>query len=248
MQSVLRQFSSRPRVVLWICLAAIAAVSFASLAAMPGEEGGWLRSGLRALCRPGGPDGHAAPLFAMWAAMVLAMMLPQAAPMLAVYLDIAEAARAKSIPVVSPLVLAGGYAAVWLAFAGVAALIQSLIGPVTDRSLAAALFIAAGLYQFTSFKHACLTKCRRPLPYFLSHWTEQWRGVFHMGVGQGINCLGCCWAMMLLAFLRGAMNPAWMPLIGGAMILKKVRREPKALMSGLGAGLAGAGMLMLVMS
>jgi predicted metal-binding membrane protein len=117
---------------------------------------------------------------------------------------------------------------------------------VTERSLAGALFIAAGLYQFTPLKHACLTKCRAPMPYFLSHWTERASGVFRMGVEQGLACLGCCWAVMLLAFIAGTMNLAWMTLVGVLMILEKTLPAPRPLVSGLGAGLAGAGIAMLV--
>ena len=109
MHLVLRQFSSRPRAILWVSLAAIVAISFVSLTAMPSDGQGFLRDGLAALCLAGRSGSGLAASFSMWAFMVLAMMLPQAAPMLAAYLDIAEAARAKSIPVISPFVLAGGY-------------------------------------------------------------------------------------------------------------------------------------------
>src|SRR5205823_6648472 len=104
----------------------------------------------------------------------------------------------------------------------------------------------AGVYQFTPLKHACLTKCRQPMPYFLSHWTERVSGVFGMGVELGLNCLGCCWAMMLLALVAGMMNPVWMALIGGLMILEKTLPQPRAIIAGLGAGLAAAGVAMLI--
>jgi predicted metal-binding membrane protein len=182
----------------------------------------------------------------MWAVMVMAMMLPQAAPMLAAYLDIAEAARAKSIAVASPFVLAGGYGAVWLAFSAIAASIEIFAGPVGDHLIAGLFFIAAGVYQFMPLKHACLTKCRQPMPYFLSRWTDTRIGAFGMGLELGLNCLGCCWAMMLLALVAGMMNPVWMALIGGLMILEKILPQPRAIIAGLGAGLAGAGVAMLI--
>jgi predicted metal-binding membrane protein len=249
MQSILRQVSSRPRIALWACLVAITTLSAISLLMISRQNEPWWSLGLlRALCSPGiaaGEDRLASSI-AMWSAMVLAMMLPQAAPMLLTYLDIAEAARVKSIAVVSAFVLAGGYVTVWLIFAGAAALLQDLAGTVSDRSLAGALFIAAGTYQFTPLKHACLTKCRHPMPYFLARWTESGLGVFRMGVEQGLVCLGCCWAIMLLAFIAGAMNLAWMALIGAVMILEKVLSDPRALTMGLGSGFVVAGLLMLM--
>jgi predicted metal-binding membrane protein len=248
MQPVLRQISSRPRLALWACLVLLVALSFLSLAALSRGEGAWLPDSLRALCTPGlaAADARFCARFAMWAAMVLVMMLPSAAPMLSTYLDIAEAARTKAIAVASPFMLAGGYVAVWLAFAATAALAQALAGPVTDRRLAGLFFVIAGLYQFTSLKHACLAKCRHPMPYFLAHWTEHPAGVFRMGLEQGLNCLGCCWAIMLLAFIAGTMNIVWMALVGGAMILEKVMPDPRILIAGLGAGLTAAGFVMLI--
>jgi predicted metal-binding membrane protein len=247
MQHVLRQLSNRPRIALWACLALLLGLSFVSLLAMSrGQES--FADGLRALCTPGNAAAGSrfAAGFAMWAAMVLAMMLPSAMPMLSTYLDIAEAARDKRIAVASPVLLAGGYVLVWLAFAAAAAGVQAVAGPVTDGRVAGLFFLLAGLYQFTSLKHACLSKCRHPMPYFLAHWTERPAGVLRMGVEQGLNCLGCCWAVMLLAFIAGTMNIAWMALIGAAMILEKVMADPRMIVTGLGAGLSGAGLIMLI--
>jgi predicted metal-binding membrane protein len=249
MDNVLRQFSSRPRIVLWASLAVLVGMSFVSLAASLLQEGSWLSGFLYSLCTPAAPGGLATGM-AMWSAMVLAMMLPSAVPMLSAYLDISEAARAKSIPVAPPLLLAGGYLVVWLIFAAAAALLQSLAGPaiagMASGRGAGLLFIIAGLYQFTPLKHACLRQCRQPMPYFLANWTEAPLGVFRMGLEQGLLCLGCCWAMMVLAFAAGGMNLAWMAAIGIVMILEKVIPESKALVSGLGAGLAGAGLVLVI--
>jgi predicted metal-binding membrane protein len=247
MQSILRQISSRPRIALWACLIVIVTLSVSSLLMISRRDEPWSVGLLRALCYAGTPSGEDRLVFsfAMWSGMVLAMMLPQAAPMLSTYLDIAEAARTKSIAVVSAFVLAGGYAVVWLIFAGTAALVQDLAGPASDRALAGAFFIAAGAYQFTPLKHACLTKCRHPMPYFLARWTESPIGVFRMGAEQGLACLGCCWAIMLLAFVAGAMNLTWMALIGAVMILEKILSDPRGLTIGLGVGFIAAGLLML---
>src|SRR5262249_723060 len=175
------------------------------------------------LCRPAGAVTGAIDfvlLFLMWGAMVLAMMLPTAGPMIITYAEIAETAARKREPIVSPFVLAAGYISVWLGFAFEAAGTQAafarvlLVVPAASTLLTGAIFLLAGLYQFTALKHACLNKCQHPLPFFFANWTTRTRGVFRLGVRQGLYCLGCCWAMMLLMFAVGAMNIIWMAVLG----------------------------------
>jgi len=84
------------------------------------------------------------------------------------------------------------------------------------------IFLLAGLYQFTPLKHACLNRCQHPLPFFFANWTTRTRGVFRLGVRQGLYCLGCCWAMMLLMFAVGAMNIIWMAVLGIIMAAEKM--------------------------
>jgi predicted metal-binding membrane protein len=221
------------------------------------------RALFEALCRPTFGDRHAAAhglggvgiamLYLMWAAMTFAMMLPTAAPMTLAYADIAETAAAKREPVVSPLVLISGYLAVWLAFAARATVLQGLLvrlalldtGLATASGLfAGAIFIGAGAYQFSALKQACLTRCQRPLPFFLANWTTEPAGVFRLGLRQGVYCLGCCWAMMLVMFAVGVMNVVWMALLGAVMGLEKVMATTRfsraigVVLIGLGAAFA----------
>jgi len=86
------------------------------------------------------------------------------------------------------------------------------------------LFALAGAYQFTTLKHACLNKCRAPFQFFFTNWQTTPRGVFALGVRQGVYCLGCCWAMMLLMVAAGAMNIVWMALLAAAMTTEKLTR------------------------
>ena len=79
--------------------------------------------------------------------------------------------------------------------------------------LAGALLVAAGLYQLTPLKTACLARCQSPLGFLLSHWREGASGALHMGVRHGAYCLGCCWALMLLMFAYGVMSAAAMALL-----------------------------------
>jgi predicted metal-binding membrane protein len=167
----------------------------------------------------------------MWGAMVLAMMLPTAGPMLVTYAEIAETAAKKGERIVSPLVLAGGYGLVWFVFALVASAAQLLLTRLafidsamatTSGLFSGAIFLAAGVYQFTPLKHACLTQCQRPFPFFFAHWETTPRGVFRLGVKQGLYCLGCCWAMMLVMFGLGVMNVIWMAALGIVMTIEKL--------------------------
>jgi predicted metal-binding membrane protein len=190
------------------------------------------------LCRPsfGGHGmsqtaGQSALVLAMWIAMTLAMMLPTAAGMIVTYAQIADTAARKGEPAVSPLVLTAGYVGVWLGFAGLAAVLQAALAQVAllDAAMASssplfsgAVFIGAGAYQFTALKHACVTRCQRPFPFFFANWSGEARGIFRLGVRQGLYCVGCCWATMLAMFAVGVMNVVWMVALGLVMTLEKM--------------------------
>jgi predicted metal-binding membrane protein len=247
MDAILRHSVSRPRLFMTLCMAAILSVSgFTLWMSADTSLAGWWT----VLCSPTA-NADLAQICAMWLAMTLAMIIPSAAPMIATYLDIAEAAEAKRMMIASPLLLASGYGAVWIIFALAAGFAQwtmlkaGYAGALQGR-FAGLVLVGAGAYQFTALKHACLSTCRMPMPYFLAHWTDRPSGVFRMGLDQGVTCFGCCWALMMLSFVAGLMNIAWMGLIGLVMVLEKTLPEPKALSYGLGAGLVGAGILMVL--
>ena len=173
---------------------------------------GWLWLGMiavrqpdlwQALCSaaPAATLAEAAPLLAMWGAMTLAMMIPGAAPMILTYAEIADTAARQRQHVVSPLVLAAGYVTVWTGFAGVTTLMQIGLAQLgaaegfstpLGRAGAGAVFIVAGLYQFSSLKDACLRLCRQPFQFFFTNWATTPGGVFKLGLRQGAHCLGCC--------------------------------------------------------
>jgi predicted metal-binding membrane protein len=196
------------------------------------------RALVEVLCRPGfgaqgssETAGQGALVFAMWSAMTLAMMLPTAAGMIVTYAQIADTAARKAEPAVSPLVLMVGYVSVWLGFALLATLLQAALtrAALLDSAMASAnplfsgaVFIGAGAYQFTALKHACVRRCQRPFPFFFANWSSEPRGVFRLGVRQGLFCLGCCWAAMLAMFAVGVMNVVWMAALGAVMTLEKM--------------------------
>jgi predicted metal-binding membrane protein len=157
---------------------------------------------------------HLLLLWAMWAVMMTAMMLPSAAPLALLF---AGALRARDDPhaIRKIYALAGGYLFVWAAFSVGATALQrvlasaSLLTPMMEPGthfLAAALLALAGLYQLTPLKRACLRVCRSPLSYVLGHWRPGTLGALRLGAGHGLYCLGCCWALMLLLFAGGVMN------------------------------------------
>jgi predicted metal-binding membrane protein len=174
--------------------------------------------------------GDFALIALMWSAMTFAMMLPTAAPMVLTYAEIAETAAANGERIVSPIVVTAGYVSVWLGFAVAATVLQWTLVRLAllDHALVSmsalfsgAIFIAAGAYQFSALKHACVTVCQRPFPYLLAHWSSEAGAVFRLGVRQGLFCLGCCWAMMLVMFAVGVMNVVWMAAIGVVMAVEK---------------------------
>jgi predicted metal-binding membrane protein len=229
----------QPRRLIWAAFGAIVAAGWGTLlGADPVAADLW-----RSLCGPA--QAGAGYHMAMWVAMVFAMMLPSAAPMISTYMDIAEAARRKAIPVARPAVLASGYLVVWLGFALAAGYLQASIDVPQIRGATGVLLLLAGLWQFAPVKHACLTRCRAPMPYFLAHWSERPEDVFRMGLRQGLYCLGCCGALMMLMFAAGAMNLLWMAVLGLVMILEKTMARPQKLVQMVGAALVLLGLAQL---
>ena len=235
----LRHIFAQPKMVAGLCVVVLAGLGWLYLAlvlaAIGGSSSGVADSVLRQLCQtlPAAPwsAGSIALVASMWGAMSLAMMLPSAAPMIMTYAGIADTAACKNERIVSPFVLVIGYAAVWFSFSLVAALIQialtqtTLIGSSvasTSGLFSGAIFLGAGFYQFTTLKHACLTRCQHPLPFFFANWSTTTRGVFRLGFKQGLYCLGCCWAMMLVMFAVGTMNILWMVGLGMVMTIEKM--------------------------
>ena len=175
----------------------------------------------------GASEARLGPLWAMWALMAAAMMLPTFAPALSTFLDLGHAGATRARDAVA---LTGGYLVVWFGGALLGALLQqglSGLGLLTQGTTPAALFAAvlmagAGAYQLSPAKAACLAKCRMPLTYFLGRWRPGSRAAATMGMELGLICVGCCWALMLLGLIGGAMNLLWMGLATLFMIFEKL--------------------------
>jgi predicted metal-binding membrane protein len=200
--------------------------------------------------------GYAGLMFFMWWIMMMAMMLPSAAPMILLFAVINRKQRDKGAPYVPTGIFAAGYLLVWGAFSLVAVSAQwalersGLLSPAmasTSVLLGAGLLIAAGAYQLTPLKHACLRHCRSPFAFITMHWRLGDLGALRMGIEYGAFCAGCCWFLMALLFYGGIMNLYW--IVGLALYVLLEKTIPAGHWLGRIAGvllIAWGGALMLV--
>ena len=233
----------RDRWIVGACLALLVALACLWLwhdhAAMARWDESMAAMGMKDMEMEGGPmatssapAAYIVEAFVMWLIMMVAMMLPSAAPMILLYGKLARVGREQGGVFASTTVFAGLYLAVWGVFSAVAALIQWALvrsGAVSDMGLAfgdqriaGALLIAAGLYQLTPLKHACLEKCRSPLSFLMRLWRPGLAGAARLGLTHGAYCLGCCAMLMALLFVFGVMNLAWVALLAVVVLIEKV--------------------------
>lgn len=190
-------------------------------------------------------------LFVMWAVMMVAMMLPSAAPMILCFLTVNERRQAAGRPFVPVTIFILGYLAVWTAFSVLATLAEwglhqaallSTTMTATSPALDGGLLIAAGIFQWTPLKRVCLKGCRSPLSFLMSEWREGARGAFAMGLRHGAYCVGCCWFLMALLFVAGVMNLVWVAVIALFVMAEKAlpKGELIARVAGIALVIAGA--------
>ena len=185
-------------------------------------------------------------IFVMWVLMSAAMMAPTVLPALATYDDLGRSTSTNFSALLS------GYLLVWIGFSLIAAAAQmvlfqaellSALGDSRSQALTGLLLLVAGVYQFTPLKEACLSKCRAPLSFFFAHWDE---GPFRNGLRLGAVCLGCCWALMALAFVGGVMNLVFMGLATVIMVLEKMPDIGRFVTRPLGVALIVGALVTLV--
>jgi len=173
---------------------------------------------------------EAAFMLLMWIVMMVAMMIPSAAPMLFAFARISRARGRASAPVSASGAFLLGYLALWSAFGLFATAAQGLLHAAmllspamasVSPTFSGAVLIAAGIYQFTPIKDACLAKCRMPLGFLLTEWRDGSRGAFVMGLRHGLYCVGCCWLVMALLFVAGVMNLVWIALLALVVLAEK---------------------------
>jgi len=188
---------------------------------------------------------------AVWSAMMAAMMLPAAAPMIVVF---ASAQARRERPTAVPTwIFVSGYLLVWVA-TGAAVYVLVQVGSETatllssaDRASLAPLalgvtLVAAGLYQFTPIKRVCLTHCRSPFAFVAQYWRDGWLGALRMGIRHGTYCLGCCWALFAVLVAAGVMSLAWMLLLTLAVFVEKVLPQGQRISTAVGVVFVALGL------
>lgn len=246
----------RDRAIVLLSLAVAAAIAWAYLLAGAGMSAAPMKSmgGQMMAMAPRWSLAYAALVFVMWATMMVAMMLPSAAPtiLLASALMRQRGGRQAFGPT-GLFVL--GYLAIWTGFSLVATIAQwalSRVGLLSttmasdSRAFAAMLLVAAGLYQWTPAKRACLAGCRSPAEQITRFWPRGRAGPLLAGLWNGCFCLGCCWLLMALLFVGGVMNLGWIALIAILVLIEKVGPASGWLSRAVGLGLVAGGVVFLL--
>ena len=191
-------------------------------------------------------------MWTMWSVMMAGMMLPSAAPMISVYSRTIQSGS-RGLHGSTGLFVAG-YLATWSGFAVLATAAQwilhdaalvSAMGISTSRWLGGALLLAAGAYQFTGPKQACLRQCRSPLGFLMNHWRNGRAGALVLGMHHGVVCVGCCWALMAVLFVLGVMNLWWIALLAAVVLVEKLIPS-RTISRTLGVGLTVWGAVLLI--
>lgn len=199
-------------------------------------------------------------MLAMWWVMMIAMMIPSAAPMILLYARVFRRGQSRGqisgTTLVPTAAFAAGYLACWLAFSVLATALQFALEQAglvhgmlmwsTDRWLTAGLLIAAGLFQLSPLKATCLAHCRSPAEFLSRHWRAGRLGAFRLGIVHGAYCLGCCWALMLLLFAAGIMNLVWIAGLAVLVLIEKLAPFGARLSPAIAAALIAAGLYVAV--
>src|SRR5271165_529966 len=227
----------RDRWVVGSCVALIAVLAWIWLwrewqAMGPDESMPGMEMPSAAMASPSDAAGYLTSAFVMWFLMMVAMMLPSAAPMILLYSGLARGGRARGAVAAPTSIFAAMYLTVWGGFSALAALAQWLLvgsGAVSEMGLAfgnqrigGALLIAAGLYQATPLKQACIDTCRSPMSFLVRYWRPGRAGAARLGLVHGMTCLGCCAALMALLFVFGVMNLVWVAALALVVLAEKV--------------------------
>lgn len=200
--------------------------------------------------------GMSAPVFvAMWTVMMVGMMFPASAPMILTFTTIQARKRAAGRPYVPASLFTASYVLVWTAFGIVAFGLATGLDRLAERSgwlvttwprIAGGLIVAAGLYQLTPLKDACLGKCRTPFGFLLTNWRDGRSGAFAMGIRHGLYCAGCCWLLFAILVVLGVMNFVAMAAITAVVFAEKTLPWGEWTARAAAVGLVGFGVSVFV--
>jgi predicted metal-binding membrane protein len=193
-------------------------------------------------------------LFVMWTVMMVAMMVPSAAPLVLMFARMKRRGSERH-GVEAAALLLSGYLVVWTGFSAMAALAQwtlhraALLSPgmaSTSSMLGGLVLLAAGAFQFTPLKRACLMHCRSPAGFLMSEWRAGRWGALRMGMKHGLYCVGCCWLLMAILFVAGVMSLLTVAAIGALVLLEKCVPNGERLGRVAGAALIAAGIVLVL--
>ncbi len=190
--------------------------------------------------------------FAMWAVMMVGMMIPSAAPMILIYARVGRQASAQGKPFAATGWFATGYLLAWFGFSLVATAAQwaleraALLDPMmagTSQVFGGIVLIAAGAYQWTPLKDTCLAHCQSPLLFIQRHggFDNDPSGSLALGLRHGAHCVGCCWALMALLFVGGVMNVLWIAAVSAFVLIEKIAPVGRLVSRVAGIGFVAAG-------
>lgn len=247
---------NRDRVVVLAALAGVVALAWAYLAytavAQPAMDMDAVA--MAAMPPPDWDAGYFAATLAMWMVMMVGMMLPSAAPAVLLFDALRRQGEGAHRGHGTTALFAGGYLIAWSAFSIFATTAQWALGSamllsamMSSRSdvFAGLLLVVAGAYQFTPLKTACLSQCRSPADFLVRHRRPGPFGPVRMGLQHGLQCIGCCWALMALLFAFGVMNLLWVAALAIFVFIEKLASAGRLVGRVAGLLMISAGLTMI---
>jgi predicted metal-binding membrane protein len=243
----------------WAYVLWLAATMDMGMGSSMGTSMGKTMSGMGAMLKPAFRAWSVADfafMFVMWAVMMVGMMLPSVTPMVLLYASAGRKAAENGRPLAATGWFVAGYLLTWTAFSLAATVAQwqlsrlALITPMMSSAsdlFGGLLLVAAGLYQWSPLKDACLTYCQSPLGFLISRGgfsASPW-GSLRLGAEHGSLCVGCCWLLMALLFVGGVMNVLWIAGLMIFVLLEKIIPTGRLFPRLAGTAMAAVGFFLL---
>jgi predicted metal-binding membrane protein len=251
MASALRSFGSLDRTLFLILIGACALIVVAAWIVTVETSAGLMN--LMGLQLAGAAPVDRTVFVSLAGVMMVAMMLPSAVPMLATYRALTARETGSAEGWTRTAMFSVPYFLAWTAFAALALVALTGLGVMGTLSgywilLPGAILVAAGVYQFTLPKQFCLTRCQSTMGFLLTRWRPGRKGAFRMGADHVAICIGCCWLLMLVVFVSGAMSLLWMGAFTGIVLAEKSARGGPTISRLIGASCIIAGGIVLTLA
>lgn len=233
--------------------------TFVTGAALVGFAGvAWIGVVLQAMGMPPGMTSDAdsaslpgaAVFLTAWGVMMVAMMLPSAAPMIVLYERVSRNHSHGARYAIPTVLFASIYLAIWLSFGVLVYLAGLVLNALADANAVvagwfpyalAAVLVATGVYQFTALKQSCLRYCRTPLSFLMARWRSGYAGTARLALAHAAYCIGCCAGLMVVLVAAGAMSLPWVLLIAAVVFVEKLLPRGDAVARIVGVGFVALG-------